>query len=129
MMGIGEHAKSALWTGTGFLIFIICLSSGVLLFQNSSDINDKTYELTTYSDKNQSSTLKIENKYTCSGAEVLQSIYQIKEIDVNIQVDGVIFDKNIDPDEMDVSNIDVERTYTPTYVRDSQGNLILLKYS
>jgi hypothetical protein len=127
-MGIGEHARSALWLGAGMLLFILCLSAGSSLFQTTNDINTKVYTLIHTTDHNQQATLTIESDYTCTGAEVIQTLYGIQELDAAVEVNGQRFDSSMDPDEMDVSNIDINRTYHPTYERDTQGRLILLKY-
>ncbi|WPP42240.1 hypothetical protein SK066_04595 [Paenibacillus hunanensis] len=127
-MGIGEHAKTALWLGAGMLLFIICLSAGSRLFQTTTGINAKVYTLINTTDKNQQATLKMESDYTCTGAEVVQTLYQIQELNATVLVNGQRFDSSMDPDEMDVSHIDVNRTYHPTYVRDTQGRLTLLTY-
>ncbi|MFD1886672.1 hypothetical protein [Paenibacillus wenxiniae] len=127
-MGIGEHAKTALWLGAGMLLFIICLSAGSSLFQTTTDINAKVYVLVNKADHNQQATLKIETDYTCSGAEVIQTLYGMKGLDAAVEVNGQRFDSSMDPDEMDVSNIDVNLTYHPTYKRDTQGHLTLITY-
>ncbi|MEW4371683.1 hypothetical protein [Paenibacillus kandeliae] len=110
------------------MIFIICLSAGSSLFRTTADINAKTYALTATTDRNQQSTLKIEQSETVSGAEVRQSIHMIRDIGVDIEVDGMHYSKDLEPDDVDVSGIDLKRNYSPTYVRDTSGNLVLLQY-
>ncbi len=83
VMEMGEHAKTALWLGAGVFIFIICLSSASYLFQTTSDMNSKMYTLIGTTDPNQKATLKIEHHYTSTGAEVMQTLHQIKELDAN----------------------------------------------
>ncbi|WP_322923785.1 hypothetical protein [Paenibacillus campi] len=128
MIGIGEHARSALWLGVGVLLFIICLSAGSTLFQTTATINAKIYTLIGTTDNNQQATFMIEQEYICTGAEVMQTIHNIDELDAAVEVNGQRFDNRIDPDELDVSSIDVQRMYRPTYVRNTNGQLVLLKY-
>ncbi len=127
-MEIGEHAKTALWLGAGILIFVICLSSGSYLFQTTSDMNSKMYTLIGTTDRNQKVTLKIEHHYTSTGAEVIQTLHQIQELGTAIEVDGQRLDSSIDPDELDVSFINMNRPYRTTYIRDTAGRLMLVKY-
>lgn len=56
-----------------------------------------------------------------SGAEVLQSIQRIKEIKANIQVEGVIFQQTLNIDNVDVSMINLRKSYKVKYVRDTSG--------
>jgi biotin operon repressor len=88
-----------------------------------------TYKMTTQTDKSITSTLKIPTNYTVSGAEVRQSIYKIKDIGVDIVVNGATFPKTLDPTLVNVSGIDLNKKYTPTYVRDTKGNLTLLRFN
>jgi len=128
-MGLGEHSRSAIYLGFSALSFVAALSTCFFLFQTVSSTNDKTYKLISNTDKNITTTLKIPTAYTVSGAEVRQSIYKIKELDVDIVVDGVTFSKTLDPKVVNVSGINVSKNYTPTYVRDSNGNLTLLRFN
>lgn len=128
-MNIGEHARSALWLGVSFLIFIASLSGAYALFQTSARINEQTYHLTASSDHNMYSTLKIENKYTCTGAEVRQTIHQINSLQVDIEVNGTLYPKDLDPDEVDVSSIDLDQKYTPAYIRNTGGQLVMLRFT
>ncbi|MGV2887632.1 hypothetical protein [Paenibacillus taichungensis] len=73
--------------------------------------------------------MKIPTNYTVSGEEVRQSIYKIKDIGVDIVVDGVTYSKTLDPTLVNVSAISLTKQYTPTYERDTQGNLTLLRFN
>ncbi|WP_046228241.1 hypothetical protein [Paenibacillus dauci] len=128
-MNIGEHARSALWLGISFLIFIASLSGAYALFQTSARINEQTYRLTASTDPNIHSTLKIDNPYTCTGAEVRQTIHQIDSLQVDIMVSGTLYPKDLDPDEADVSSIDLDQKYTPAYIRNTEGQLVMLRFT
>ncbi|WP_411347955.1 hypothetical protein [Paenibacillus sp. WLX2291] len=110
------------------MIFIMCLSAGSSSFRTTATINAQTYALTSTTDRNQQSTLKIQQSETASGAEVRQSIHMIHDIGVDIEVDGIRYSKELEPDDVDVSGIDLNRDYAPIYVRDTSGNLVLLQY-
>ncbi|WP_433708989.1 hypothetical protein [Paenibacillus illinoisensis] len=110
------------------LIFITALTIFLFFFKTVADTNELTYNMTSQSDKSITSTLKIPTAYTVSGAEVKQSIYKINDIGVDMVVDGVTYYKTLDPTEVNVSGINVDRNYTPTYVRDTKGDLTLLRF-
>lgn len=128
-MGLGENTKSALYMSVAALMFITALTIFLFFFKTVSDTNDMTYKMTSQSDKSITSTLKIPTSYKVSGAEVRQSIFKIKDIGVDIIVDGVTYYKTLDPTEVNVSGINVNKNYTPTYVRDTKGDLILLRFN
>lgn len=128
-MGLGDNSRSALYLSFALLTFVTSLSIGLFLFKSAAATNDMTYTMTTKTDKNLTTTLKIPTIYTVSGAEVRQSIYMIKDIGVDIVVEGVTFSKNIDPSTINVSSISINKQYTPSYVRDTKGNLTLLRFN
>ncbi|MBY0217931.1 hypothetical protein [Paenibacillus illinoisensis] len=127
-MGLGENTRSALYMSVATLIFITALTIFLFFFKTVADTNELTYNMTSQSDKSITSTLKIPTAYTVSGAEVKQSIYKINDIGVDMVVDGVTYYKTLDPTEVNVSGINVDRNYTPTYVRDTKGDLTLLRF-
>ncbi|SDM14521.1 hypothetical protein SAMN05428961_11049 [Paenibacillus sp. OK060] len=128
-MGLGENTRSALYMSVTTLMFITAITMFLFFFKTVSDTNEMTYKMTSQYDKNITSTLKIPTSYTVSGAEVRQSIYKIADIGVDIVVDGVTYYKTLDPTEVNVSGINVNKNYTPTYVRDSKGDLTLLRFN
>lgn len=128
-MGLGENSRSVLFFSFAALTFVTALSICFFLFKTVAETNEMTYKMNTLSDKNITSTLKIPTAYKVSGAEVRQSIYKIKDIGVDIVVDGVTYSKTLDPTTVDVSEISLKKKYNPTYVRDTMGNLTLLRFN
>lgn len=68
-------------------------------------------------------SLEITEQVTYTGAEVLQSIRQMKALDANIRVVNQYFYRSDDIESIDVSGVDLNRTYTVSYIRDSQGKV------
>lgn len=68
-------------------------------------------------------SLEITERVTYTGAEVLQSIRQMKALDANIRVVNQYFYRSDDIESIDVSGVDLNRTYTVSYIRDSQGKV------
>jgi chloramphenicol 3-O-phosphotransferase len=128
-MGLGENSRSAIYLAFSAFVFVAALSMGYFLFKTVSDANVMTYKMTVDSDRNITTTLKIPTAYTVTGAEVRQSIYMIKDIGVDIVVDGVLYPKTLDPTTVNVSGINLAKNYTPTFVRDSNGMLTMLRFN
>lgn len=128
-MGLGENSRSALYLAFATFIFVASLSISYFLFKTVGETNEMTYKMTEQSDRNITTTLKIPSTYTVTGAEVRQSIYKIKDIEVDIVVDGVLYPKTLDPTTVNVSGINLSKNYTPTYVRDSNGILTMLRFN
>jgi hypothetical protein len=69
------------------------------------------------------SSLEVNGQETYSGAQVLQSIRQIGSLEVNIRVNGRVFYQDDEVSDLDLSGIDLHRTYTVSYIRDTNGNV------
>ncbi|MGM1023176.1 MAG: hypothetical protein ACQEXV_22320 [Bacillota bacterium] len=81
-------------------------------------------EVISGSDRNMVTAPRIEGEETIEGTAVVQSIFHIAEIGADIQVDGLLFDKNLNMDYTDVSMVDVHGTYRTQYIRDNNGVLL-----
>ncbi|GAB1159674.1 hypothetical protein YWY31_56990 [Paenibacillus illinoisensis] len=68
-------------------------------------------------------SLDVNEQVTYTGAEVLQSIRQMKMLDANIRVVNTYFYSTEDIESIDVSGIDLNRTYVVSYIRDNQGKV------
>ncbi|MCM3130598.1 MULTISPECIES: hypothetical protein [unclassified Paenibacillus] len=128
-MGLGENTRSAIYLAFASFIFVAALSISYYLFKTVADTNEMTYTMTEQSDRSITTTLKVPTEYIVTGAEVRQSIYKIKDIGVDIVVDGVLYPKTLDTSTVNVSGINIAKNYTPTYVRDSKGILTLLRFN
>ncbi|MEF2964208.1 hypothetical protein V3851_00070 [Paenibacillus sp. M1] len=67
--------------------------------------------------------LKDKGNETYTGAEVLMTIYHIKELNANIRVDG----KEIE--ELDTSSILLTKSYQVEYIYDSNGTVLTIVFS
>lgn len=128
-MGLGENTRSAIYLAFASFMFVSALSISYYLFKTVADTNEMTYTMTEQSDRSITTTLKVPTEYIVTGAEVRQSIYKIKDIGVDIVVDGVLYPKTLDTSTVNVSGINIAKNYTPTYVRDSKGILTLLRFN
>lgn len=68
-------------------------------------------------------SLEVNGRETYTGAEVLQSIYQIQSINADIWVEGIPFPRDLNIETIVVTSIDLQRTYDVEYIRDKNGVL------
>jgi hypothetical protein len=73
--------------------------------------------------------LKDKGFETYTGAEVLQSIYHIRELNADIRVNGYLFSKNAEIEDINVSVISLNRTYQVQYIRGSDGEVQTIVFS
>ncbi|WP_055105806.1 hypothetical protein [Paenibacillus ihumii] len=74
-------------------------------------------------------SLQLNSNETYTGAEVIQSLYQISQLGVNIQVGSQYFSKYVDPETINISGIDPYKVYDVAYIRDSQGVLLTIIFT
>ena len=129
MMDQDNNASEAIGLSFAVSAFMVSLTLSVYLFTSIGDTIQQTYEMNTNSDKNIHSTLKVPEKYFVTGTEVRQSLYQINDIGIDIEVDGLMYSKSLDPTTLNVTAISLTKKYTPTYMRDTNGALMVLRFN
>lgn len=106
-----------------FTLFLVALSGSVELAQTNKLTVDKADEAIYGIDRNLIQVPKIMGEYTISGSEVMQSIFHIKEIGADIQVDSYFFSKSLLIEQTDVSMINLSRKYAASYSRNTDGTI------
>ncbi|OAB41247.1 hypothetical protein [Paenibacillus antarcticus] len=129
VIAIENNSSEAIGLSLAVSMFVVSLTLSVYLFSTTGDTIQRTYEMNTRSDNNIYSTLKVPSDYVVSGAEVRQTLYTMIEIGVDIEVNGVMYSKSLDPRTLNVSSIDLSKKYIPTYVRDYKGALSMLRFN
>lgn len=125
---MGNSSNTMIEITVAVSLFVGALTLYVILFVNVAQVVELTNKTTVSQDRNVHTTLAIPEDYRVSGAEVLQSIYHIGQIGVDIQVDSKVFSHSLDIDYTDVSMINVLGLYTPVHVRDANGQLLKVVY-
>ncbi|QNR65214.1 hypothetical protein IAQ67_14960 [Paenibacillus peoriae] len=118
-----KNAASMIEFSALFFLFLTALISGSYLFETTHRTMVEADSTINGRDRNLIETPLIEGSETVDGASVVQSIFQIAEINADIQVDGLLYDKNLNMDYTDVSMINVNDMYRTEYQRDSDGIL------
>ncbi|ANS75347.1 hypothetical protein AWM70_12620 [Paenibacillus yonginensis] len=120
--------KSIIWVVEVFLFITACMFaiSGI----NSQEAAVKVVKHSSEQDERRLYTdLKETGEETYTGAEVIESIYHIKQLDANIEIGRYYFFKSDDLDNIDVSGIDPQQNYKVNYIRDESGKLLTIVFS
>lgn len=125
---MGNSSSTMIEITVAVSLFVGALTMYTILFINVAQVVELTNKVTASQDRNVHTTLVIPEDYRVSGAEVLQSIYHIAQVGVDIQVDSKIFLHSLDMDNTDVSMINVFGFYKPVYERNVNGQLVKVVY-
>ncbi|MHA0855270.1 hypothetical protein [Paenibacillus sp. CMAA1364] len=128
-IAIENNTADAIGLSCVISAFIVSVSMSLYLFTTTGDTIQKMVDMNTQLDKNIHTTLKVPIAFSVSGAQVRQSLYVIRDIGVDIEVNGVMYSTSIDPTTLDVSSINLNKKYTPTYIRDDKGALTMLRFN
>ena len=102
---------------------LTALSLALALFTTTSETVGHVGEVNAGRDHNVQTTLRVPETYTVTGAQVIQTLYQIADLHVDIQVDGMEFTKDLETGQIDVSNVSTTKSYVPTYLRAADGSV------
>ncbi|MFC4600317.1 hypothetical protein [Cohnella hongkongensis] len=110
-----------------FLVFLLAVGTGLLLFQNGALLNTLAYVSGQVQDRSLHQTASpIASDGTISGAEVLHAIARLEEGDAEIIVDGVRYAATLERGQLRVSGIHLQAKYVPQYERDESGRSLRL---
>lgn len=116
--------RTMLEMSVALLVFLIAAGSGLLLSQNGASLNRLAYVNGLDQDRSLHQTYTpISGDDSVSGAEVLQAIARMDEGDVEMVVDGVLFEPPIDREQLSSAGIRLTGHYRPAYERDASGHL------
>lgn len=120
MNGNSEDSVSMLATVMWFIASLSIVFMSFTLQENSIDAVILSAE---NEDRRLSPIIEMASEESYTGAQVIQTLYQINEIEADIQVNNTQFSKLIDIESTDVSSIDPYKVYTVTFQRDTEGML------
>lgn len=123
-----EHApRTMLEMSVACLLFLMAVTSGLLLFQTGAALNSTAYVSGKSLDRNMQMTFSpISGDGTASGAEVVQSIARLETGEAEIVVDGVRYVPPLDRDQFVPSGIRLNARYLAVAQRDASGQLLRL---
>lgn len=68
-------------------------------------------------------TIKIEDDELYTGAQVIQTLFNINNIEADIQVNEIFFSKVTSIESTDISSIDPKKKYQVSFIRNSEGTI------
>ncbi|MFB4321661.1 hypothetical protein RB298_04890 [Priestia sp. BR_2] len=118
-----NNAESSISLMAAVIWFVAALSIGL----TSYVLQEKSIEAVAIANANEDRRVqtlyKIEANETYSGAQVIQTLYEINKIEADIEVNHLFFSKNINIESTDVSGIDPYKNYIVTFERNTEGKL------
>ncbi|MCR8642100.1 hypothetical protein NV379_05460 [Paenibacillus sp. N1-5-1-14] len=125
---MNTNLKPMLWQAFATVVFIGALTVALYQVQFVQKSIQTTYITGKTLDHNVAATLNPSDVYTVNSSVVLQSIYHIEELQVDIQVDGHLYPKTIKIEHADLSKINRSKQYVSKRVRGPKGELIRIDY-
>ena len=133
---MGSNVRNALYLSVATVFFMSAVFIGFFLFNTVSNAVDETYEANQQLDRNQQMILQeAPREDLVSGEIVFQSIYQIKQTGIPVEVDGEYFPYKdwqgnvIEIEDRNLSNIYTWREYVLTHERSGTGELETIVYT
>jgi len=121
---VGHSVRTMIEMSAACLMFVAAVTVGLMLFQSGSTALGWTYASNRMADPNIHSTLSpLASDGSVSGAEVLQSVAQIRDIGVELVVDGTVYPPDLEKEDVRLSGIRVNGRYKPSYQRGPNGEL------
>jgi len=121
---MGHSVRTMIEMSAACLMFVAAVTVGLMLFQSGSAALKWTYESNQMADPHVHSTLSpLAGDGSVSGAEVLQSVAQIRDIGVELVVDGTVYPPDLEKEDVRLSGIRVNGRYKPFYQRGPNGEL------
>ena len=121
---VGHSVRTMIEMSAACLMFVAAVTVGLMLFQSGSAALGWTYESNRMADPHVHSTLSpLAGDGSVSGAEVLQSVAQIRDIGVELVVDGTVYPPDLEKEDVRLSGIRMNGRYKPSYQRGPNGEL------
>ncbi|MED4599654.1 hypothetical protein P9314_02910 [Paenibacillus validus] len=123
-----EHApRTMLEMSVACLLFLMAVTSGLLLFQTGAALNSTAYVSGKSLDRNMQQSFSPQaGDGIVSGAEVVQSIARLETGEAEIVVDGVRYAPPLDREQFVPFGIRLNARYSAVAQRDASGQLLRL---
>lgn len=123
---MNENTQYSISLTASLSLFVLALTLGLF----SLNIEDKAMKAVSHwighEDHRVQAVTEPKDEETYTGAQVLQTLRQINQLNADVQIDSKIYSKTMDIENTDVSGIDTHKTYIVTYQRDRNGALTKL---
>ncbi|WP_145950137.1 hypothetical protein [Paenibacillus sp. Y412MC10] len=121
--------KSWMFLAFSSMVFVVALTTAISLYSDISKSIDIVNTSENSLDRNVYSTLGIPKEPIITGENVALTVLQIPDTKIDIVVNGTLFPKTLEFDQIDISGIPTNKTYTANFERDTLGNLTKVIYT
>lgn len=126
---MNENLENMWFLTAEIFIFVVASIFAVQSITSQEKTLEVYYKASQLEERRIYTSLEVNQEEYYTGAEVLQSIYQINSLNVDIKVDTQFFNRYLDIEETDVTGIDLKRLYKVSYLRDQKGVLQTIVFS
>ncbi|MGG0821695.1 hypothetical protein ABE099_02370 [Paenibacillus turicensis] len=126
---MNENLENMWFLTAEIFIFVVASIFAVQSITSQEKTLEVYYKASQLEERRIYTSLEVNQEEYYTGAEVLQSIYQINRLNVDIKVDAQVFNRYLDIETTDVTGIDLKRLYKVSYLRDQKGVLQTIVFS
>ncbi|MCW3793936.1 hypothetical protein OM416_20285 [Paenibacillus sp. LS1] len=124
-----NHIRSWLFLGSMSILFVIGLATAINLSNETKNvlklvsINKQEQDRTTYTD------LKIPEQSVIFSSEVALTIAQIPDTHIDVEVNGILFSKTLEFEDIDLTKVPSDKKFIANYERNTAGEITKVKYT
>lgn len=124
-----NNIRSWLFLGSMSILFVIGLATAINLNNETKNVlklvslNNQDKDRTIYTD------LAIPEESVILSSEVALTIAQIPETQIDVEVDGILFAKTLEFDEIDLTKVPSDKKFIANYERNTAGEITKVKYT
>lgn len=123
-----NSTKSMLWLAVQLFLFGTACLAALYLSGGIQKVNQLSEPVMQGQKQSVQQYIGISEPLTYTGGQVRQSIAQIQEIGVDMQIDATLYPYAIKPEPSALLRIDVSRTYQVTYQTNPQGEVVTILF-
>lgn len=123
-----NSTKSMLWLAVQLFLFGTACLAALYLSGGIQKVNQLSEPVMQGQKQSVQQYIGISESLTYTGAQVRQSIAQIQEIGVDMQIDATLYPHAIKPEPSALLRIDVNRTYQVNYQTNPQGEVVTILF-
>jgi len=124
-----NSTKSMLWLAVQLFLFGTACLAALYLSGGIQKVNQLSEPVMQGQKQSVQQRIEITEPLTYTGAQVRQSIAQIQEIGVDMQIDHVLYRHAVKPESSALLRINVNRTYQVAYQTNQQGEVVTIIFS
>lgn len=126
---MGKSATDILLMGFTALMFVTALTMALWMNETAQAAIASTFQAGADQDHNIAVLLREREDDSVTGSEVVQTIYRLNQFDYDVAVDGVLFPRSAETDEIRAEWIFPEAVYSVYRERNTEGVLMKIVFT